>query len=146
MTRKRQGGFTLLEMLISMVITIFGLMGLLAMHTSLSAGTDLAAQTQEGVTVGLQLVEQLRSERVADMMKALTGSSTSALPQTITDYSPQVGRNGLQYHRDVKVTQGPSATLWRVRVEVYWGEDNASGTAAQHRIPFEVIRSNLEQL
>ena len=144
--RRRQGGFTIIEMLIAMVITIFGLMGLMAMHISLSSGNDLSAQTQEGVTLGTQLVEELRGQRVADLMKSLTGSPTAVPPQTILDYLPQTGRNGLQYHRDVKVTQGPSATLWRLRVEVYWNDDNSTGAATQHRIPFEVIRSNLEQL
>jgi hypothetical protein len=98
------------------------------------------------VTLGTEVVEQLRKQRVADMMKALTGSSSAVAPQTIIDYLPQTGRNGLQYHRDIKVTQGPSATLWRIRVEVYWSEDNATGTTAQHRLPFELIRSNQEEL
>ena len=146
MRRRAQRGFTMLEMLIAMTLTVFGLMGVMAMHLSLSAGSDLATRTEEGVTLGSQLVEQLRGERVTDMMQALTGSAVAVPPQTILDYAPQTGRNGLQYHRDVKITQGPSATLWRIRVEVYWNDDNASASATQHRIPFEVIRSSLEQL
>ncbi len=146
MRARKQAGFTLLELLITMSITIFGLMGLMASHISLSSAGDQASQTQEAVTLGTQLVEQLRKERVTDMMKALTGSSAAVAPQTILDYLPQTGRNGLQYHRDVKVTQGPSATLWRIRVEVYWSEDNSTGTTAQHRLTFELIRSNLEEL
>jgi prepilin-type N-terminal cleavage/methylation domain-containing protein len=144
--RRAEAGFTLLELLVAMAITIFGLMGLMAGHLSLSSASDRATETEEAVTLGQQLVEELRAQRVGDLMKSLTGSSTSTAPQTITDYLPQTGRNGLAYHRDVRITQGPTATLWRIRVEVYWNEDNATGATNQHRLPFEIIRSNLEQL
>jgi type IV pilus assembly protein PilV len=142
--RHRERGFTLLELLITMVVTIFGLMGIMALHVSLTQGNDSASRTQEAIAVGTQSIEMLRSKRITDMANTLVGSTSATPPIDVPNFTTVLGRNNVSYTVDVHVTTVPTATnLWRVRVEVHWTDD---GSLTAHTIPFEVIRTVQEAL
>jgi prepilin-type N-terminal cleavage/methylation domain-containing protein len=149
--RRQQSGFTMVELLVTLVVTVFGLMGAMALHASLARGNENAGRTNEATAVGTQLVESLRGARSTDMMKTLTGASTTLPPVDLTGYSTVLGRNGMSYRLDVHVAEvSGQPNLWRIRVEVKWTDDNgtsASSTSATERmIPFEVIRTMQEAL
>ena len=142
--RKSQRGFTLMELLITMVITIFGLMGVMALHISLTQGNDTVNRTQEAVAIGSQALETLREMRPTDMAKALTGSSTATPPYSLTNFTTKLGRNGVSYSVDVSVTaMGATSNLWRIRVVTNWVDD--AGNQA-HALPIELIRTAQEAL
>ena len=140
--RRAERGFTLLELLITMVVTVFGLMGIMAAHVAATRGNATAGQTQEAVAIGTQALEYLRSKRTPDMVQALTGSPSAALPIAVSSYETKLGRNGLSYEVGVAVTE-VSASLWRIRVEVRWLED---GSTVPRMIPIEVVRSTQEAM
>ncbi|HUJ60106.1 MAG TPA: prepilin-type N-terminal cleavage/methylation domain-containing protein [Kofleriaceae bacterium] len=145
MTRRRgQAGFTLIELMITLVVTVFGLMGMMALHISLTAGNDAASRSQEALAVGSEVMESLRSKRATDMMMALTGSTTTLPPVDIINYQTLSGRNGVSYQVDAHVSQvGASANLWKLRIVVNWVEDSSSQT---HTLPIELVRTTQEAL
>lgn len=59
--RRRNAGISLFEALIAMVIMSGGLLGLLAMQTSLSHSADVAKQRSEAVRLAQQQIETMRS-------------------------------------------------------------------------------------
>jgi prepilin-type N-terminal cleavage/methylation domain-containing protein len=141
---KQQRGFTLLELMITLVVTMFGLMGVMAVHLTMTSGSANAGRNSEAIAVGTQMLESLRAERPTDMMQTLTGTSTSLPPVDLTNYTTKTGRNGVSYTIDVHVAPlGVSGNLWRIRVEVKWTEDSST---ASHTLPFEVIRTAQEAL
>ena len=141
---RTQRGFTLMELLIAMVVTVFGLMGIMALHISLTQGTDTVSRSQEAIAIGGQVTESLRSQRGTDMAKTLTGSSTALPPFSVTNYTTKLGRNGVSYQVDVAVTaMGTTSNLWRLRVTVNWVDD-ASNQA--HALPMEIIRTAQDAL
>lgn len=58
---RRQRGFTLLEALIAMLITAFGLLGLAGMQLQMSRNADVAKQRGEATRLAQEQVEALRS-------------------------------------------------------------------------------------
>lgn len=140
--RRRERGFTLLELLVTLVISVFGIMGIMALHASLTRGTSDAGRSQEAVAVGGQVLESLRSKRIADMTDAITGSPSTTPPFANPTFKTMLGRNGLSYAVGVDVV-AVSTELWRLRVEVTWTEDT---TGVTRTIPLEVLRTIREAL
>jgi prepilin-type N-terminal cleavage/methylation domain-containing protein len=149
--KRKQRGFTLLELLLTLTVTTIGLVGLLSLHLSIARGNDLANRSAEAASIGNAALEQLRAARIPDMMQLLTGSPTSTPPVNI-NFGTVAGRNNMTFRRQVKVTQlnNASTSLWLIRVEVGWTEDGAtqgadSGTL-DHMIASEVVRTVEEAL
>jgi type IV pilus assembly protein PilV len=139
--RGRERGFTLMELLITMVVTVFGLMGVMSLHVSMTRGNDTAGRTQEAISIGGQMMETLRSERPADMMTAL---SATAPPVDIAPWVTVAGRNGLSYTVDVHISAVAGNTnLWKIRLEVKWTDD---GSTVERMIPIELVRNNRDAL
>lgn len=139
--RSPEGGFTMMELLLSLAVTVFGLMAVLALHTSLSAGSNLTGQSQEAVAAGAQVMETLRSKRPSVLCNEIM-NGTATVPCTNATYATVLGRNGTSYSVGAAVTI-PSTNLWRVRVEVSWTND-ADG--ATHTVPLEMLRTSKEAL
>jgi hypothetical protein len=131
----------MIELLIALVITVFGLMGVLALHGSLAQGTGAAAQSQEAVSVAKQSIELFRSKRPPDLARELTGSELSSPPFSRPNYVSVIGRNGLTYTVDVAVSL--YQTMWKIRVEVRWTDD---ATGEERMMPFELLRPTMEAL
>lgn len=140
--RHAQRGFTMIELMVTLVVTTFGLMGLLAMNQTFSRGSTSAYQSQEAVTIGQRVVEDLRAKRTADFVTALTGSTAASPPFARDAYTSLAGRNGLTYTVDVAVAS-VSPTLWRMRVVVHWTDD---GTGAAKQLALELLRASTEAL
>jgi prepilin-type N-terminal cleavage/methylation domain-containing protein len=143
--RAGQRGFTLLELLVTLTVTTIGLVGLLSLHVSLTRGNEITSRTQEGSTIANQTLENLRSQRPADMMTTLTGNPATVPPVTVT-IGTAAGRNGLTYSRTVIVT-AVTSTLWKLRVTVSWTDDGAvAGGKFDHAISAEIVRTTQETL
>lgn len=148
---RSERGFTLLELLLTLTVTTIGLVGLLALHLSVSRGNDGASRSAEAQQISTTTLESLRAQSTADMMLTLTGNAAAVPPQTVT--LPTVaGRAGMTYTRTVTVTSVPGAStnLWKIRVVTGWTEDGGSAGAAgglyDHFIAVEVIRTLEEAL
>jgi prepilin-type N-terminal cleavage/methylation domain-containing protein len=149
--RRGQGGFTLLELLITMAVTVIGLMGLMSLHLTTTRGNDIASRSGEGVTIAQQTLEDLRARAFKDMVEALTGNRNTALPIDVVLNVVQ-GRNGMSYRRRAIVQEMTTAStgLVRVRLEVSWTDDGAiqgsDNGVHDHVLVLEVLRTRVEAM
>jgi type IV pilus modification protein PilV len=60
-SRRRQGGFTLVEALIALLVMAFGMLALSGMQLSLSRSSDIAKQRTEAMRLAQRKVDELRS-------------------------------------------------------------------------------------
>lgn len=131
----------MVELLVTLAISTLGLVGVLALHKTLTRGVQDTEQTQEALAFGSRTLESLRAMRVDTMIAAIEPSA-AAPPFGRTGYASWTGRTGTSYQADVQVTEVPgTAGLWRLRIEVHWTE----GTEAR-RIPLEVLRTMRDSL
>jgi Tfp pilus assembly protein PilV len=154
--RRRDGGFTLLELLMTLGVTTIGLVGLLSLHLSIVRGNESASRTAEAAQIGHATLESLRAApQVQDIAALLTGNPTDAPPFDVSwcrraggvVEATAVGRNGMTYRCRVVVTELPAASpdLLRIRVEIGWTDDGAAqgtqGGIFDHLIAVELIRT-----
>lgn len=138
---RAQRGFTLMELMVTLVISVFGLLGVLRIHSTLSRSVSETEQVQEALSFGARTLETLRAMRIDDMVAAISTTGTTP-PLSKDAYATTTGRTGTDYQADVAVTEVPgTGGLWRVRVEVSWTEGEDS-----HRLPVEVLRTTREAL
>ena len=147
---KRERGFTLLELLITLSVTTIGLIGLLSLHLSIARGNDGASRSAEAQQIGAAQIEALRALRSKDMMNALVGNPL-AVPPVVAPAITMAGRAGMTYRIVRKVdTVGSTGSLWRIRVETSWTDDGAAaganGGQLDHTLPLEVVRTMEEAL
>ncbi|HVV86613.1 MAG TPA: type II secretion system protein [Kofleriaceae bacterium] len=146
--RRGQGGFTLLELLVTMAVTIIGLLGLMAMYVATAKGNEATARSSAAVSICQDTLEELRS---TSMTALVAQFGQSDLPID-TDLDTVAGRDGTTYNRHVHVEEltAVSRDLVKMRVEVSWTDDNATaGTdegAHDHLVGLEVVRSTVEGL
>jgi prepilin-type N-terminal cleavage/methylation domain-containing protein len=141
---RRQRGFTLLELLITLAVTTIGLIGLLSLHVSIARGNDGASRFAEATQIANATVEQLRAQKLPEMLKTLTGSTTSTPPIDVV--MPTVtGRANMTYRRRAVLLglNSVSTSLWRLRIEVAWTDDGAAagamGGTLDHLVAAELI-------
>ncbi|HWO27021.1 MAG TPA: prepilin-type N-terminal cleavage/methylation domain-containing protein [Kofleriaceae bacterium] len=154
--RRRQRGFTLLELLITLGITTIALIGLLSLHVSLVRGNDSASRFAEATQIGQAALESLRAARTGGELAALlTGNAGDTPPLDVpwcrrgaSAVEPTAtGRGGMTFRCRVAIEPltTVSGSLWRIRVEVGWTDEGAAqgaqGGALDHLIAVEVIRS-----
>ena len=158
--RRREDGFTLLELLMTLGVTTIGLVGLLSLHLSIVRGNDGASRAAEATQIGHAVLESLRAAHHLDMKEMLTGEPQAALPIDVpfcrrnngVVETTATGRNGMTYRCRVIVISlvSVSAGLSRVRVEIGWTDDGADqgaqGGILDHLIAVEVIRTVEEAL
>jgi prepilin-type N-terminal cleavage/methylation domain-containing protein len=149
--RMHQGGFTLLELLITLTVTTIGLIGLLSLHLSVTRGNDGASRSAEAQQIGVSELESLRAMRLPDMSQALTGSSTLSFP-TPPRVRTRLGRGGVPFTVTSTVTQlsSVSPSLLKIRVVTSWAEEGgtfgSNGGTLDHSLALEVIRTLEESL
>lgn len=145
-----QRGFTLLELLITLSITTVGLIGLLALHLSVSRGNDGASRAAEAQQLTVSELETLRGMTLQQLFDDdNTTGPANALPRTRSQ--TLTGRNGLQYQVTSTVTEvaAVSANVMKIRVVTSWAEDGAAlGADDQfdHSLALEVLRTFQEAL
>ena len=161
--RRRERGFTLLELLMTLGVTTIGLVGLLSLHLSLVRGNDGASRAAEATQIGHAALESLRAARTGEDLAALLTGNTGGTPPFDVPWcgrsgnvalATATGRGGMTYRCRVVVvplySASASASLWRIRVEVGWTDDGAVQGAQDglldHLIAVEVIRSAEEIL
>jgi prepilin-type N-terminal cleavage/methylation domain-containing protein len=144
--RSGQAGFTLLELLVTMAVTVIGLLGLMAMHVATVKGNEATARASAAVSVAQDTLEELRS---TSMTGLVTRFAVTDLPID-ANLNTVVGRDGTTYSRRVRIDEltGVSRDLVKLRVEVTWTEDGqaANGDADDHKVGLEVVRTTLEGL
>jgi type II secretory pathway pseudopilin PulG len=158
--RSREGGFTLLELLMTLGVTTIGLIGLLSLHLSIVRSNDGASRTAEATQIAHATLESLRQARTTDDLTMLLVGLPSPPPIDVpfcrrngnAVEATTVGRNGMTYRCRVVVLALPTAasTIWRIRVEIGWTDDGAAqgaqGGILDHLIAVEMLRTPEEAL
>lgn len=92
MQATKQGGFSLVEVMISLVILSIGVLAITMMQLKLSGATQQARQRSEAVTLATTRIEQMRSTGncVAVAPTSVQGSVGFNLTITCTSNAPEV--------------------------------------------------------
>lgn len=144
--RAAQGGFTLLEVLIAIVILAFGLLGFALLQTANIRFVQSANYRTQATNLAYDLTEQMRSNRFQSAWYAnasfASGSKTAAgvcardigtvtLAQNITRWQCQVVQ---------ALGEGASANVQnnngRIRVDIAWGDQRWDKTNPDARTTF----------
>jgi prepilin-type N-terminal cleavage/methylation domain-containing protein len=145
---RRERGFTLLELLVTMAVTVIGLLGLMAMYVATAKGNEATARSSQAVTIAQDTLEELRSWSL-DAMVTRFGQTDLPIDASLDTVS---GRDGTTYSRRVTVDEvaAVSRDLVKLRVEVTWTDDNAAAGsddgAHDHKVGLEIVRSAIEGL
>jgi prepilin-type N-terminal cleavage/methylation domain-containing protein len=149
-SQRRQRGFTLMELLITLSVTTIGLVGLLSLHLSVSRGNDSASRSAEAQQLCVSELEALRAMSYVTLMQTLSGAGIEGDPATRTTLAD--GRGGMRFTVTSELTNIPkvSANLLKIRVRVTWAEDGATFSGGKgtfdHSLALEVIRTMQEAL
>ena len=158
--QRGQGGFTMVELLVTLAITTIGLAGLMALNVSTGHGNAAAGYAADAVIAAQDTMESLRSMSYGNMLTELTAPGTTlpennpvAIPLPIDVTMPTVaGRAGMTYRRRVVVKEltQASANLALVHVEISYTDDGAvtgsDNGLHDHTLTVELIRSELETM
>ena len=154
----RQKGFSLIEILIAMTVTLIGLAGLLSLHLTSVRGNSRATRTVMASVIAQQTMDELRSLPVQAPAGFVdpTLQSRFGIPSADVPLLPPVqGPDRTSYERFVSVTPlgpggGPLQNLVRVRVEIRWTDEGAAADTTdsrlKHRMVLETIRTNQDLL
>ena len=78
-----EAGFTLVELLVTMIVIASVLLGLIALQTRALVTTTQAKQRQQATAVGNQVLEQLRSLPYASLVKGMNPDALSSDPNIV---------------------------------------------------------------
>lgn len=109
----RQRGFTLLEALVAMLITAFGLLGLVGMQLMLSHNADVAKQRGEATRLAQQSIEVLRS------FTSIEAAAGQLAWQDLAGSNDQIDTN-TQFTRQVTLGGAATDPMRRASVVVSW--------------------------
>jgi prepilin-type N-terminal cleavage/methylation domain-containing protein len=146
-TRARdQHGFTMIEILATLAVTLIGLGGLLTLHHVISEGTASSSQMAEASSIAEEALEEVRQLRFTALETRF-----GAVPIEV-DLEPASGRNERVYERHllVETLAAVSADIFRVRIEVTWTEAGAAAGsddgAHDHTFVLETFRTRQEAM
>jgi type IV pilus assembly protein PilV len=132
--RRGERGFTLLEVLIALLITIIGLAGVLMMQAS---STKANRQNAEFTRASMIAEEALENAR---------GLNISSLVGTTITYPTQT-YNGVVYNNTVTGAEvSTGSNLVRITSTVTYSEDNDTSTIDDRSARFQLIRTKTEML
>lgn len=153
-----QGGFSLLELLVAMSVTVIGLLGLMSLHKTGIQGNQASARLIEATAVGQQTMEEIRSIPIQSTVPGertlldLPTPAATSLPIVNGALLPVVGRGGMEYRRVLNAQELTSVSpdLVRIQITISWTDDGAEPTNPNprfhHQLSFEVIRTRQETL
>ena len=109
----REEGFTLIEIMITLVILSIGLLALAGLQISAIKGNSFSRRMTTAVIMAEQTIEQIRSTPYSNIQ---------------SQSSSQVVASNMNFHRQVDVTDntGPSSNTKTVQVTVTWVDGGKS--------------------
>ncbi len=147
-----QAGFTLIEVLIALTVTVVGLMGLLSLHTTTLKGNRDASRSAEATTIAQRTMEEVRAMPIDDGTVSSIVGKYGPISFNNVPMDTAFGRAGIMYTRALTVEEltAVSEDLIRIRVVIEWadGGDDPSTVADidKHKISLELVRTRQEAL
>ena len=146
-------GFTLIEIMVTVLILVTGLAGLVMMAVGSTRSSAASMNFNRGTAYGEELLEQMRERDYDDLeLDANIASGPGCDPagnppwdipgdQGVTDEDLPGNPTQITFERDVTVTCLPDSTLKRVIVEVRWDDEVSTRRGTPHSIKFETYRT-----
>jgi len=132
--REREGGFTLLEVILAISILTVGILAIAAMQISAIRGNAFASGVTEGATWSAAQIEQLMDLRWdASGLQDTDGDGTAGLEDTGAQADHQSVEEGYNIHWNV-AEGGVTANTKTVTVIVTWSEHGAPKEVSMHRV------------
>jgi prepilin-type N-terminal cleavage/methylation domain-containing protein len=132
---RRQGGFTMIEIMVSLGLLVIGLAGVLALHTATVRGNRVSRQLERARVLAVQLMEDLRGRPMTILPDLCTGD-------TIDTIEPV---EGAVYSRSCTLTAVTGAADLRLLVaRVSFPSDDDDGTT--HEAALQMLRTVQENL
>jgi len=141
--RLDQQGFTMIEVLVTLAVTLIGLGGLMTLHHVVSEGTGSASRMAEASAIAETALEEVRQLGFAQI------ESQFGVPPIDTELEEAAGKGERVYERRLLIDplDSVSPDLFRVRIEVSWTDDGAaSGGDHDHTFVLESFRTRQEAL
>ena len=110
-TRKREGGFTMVELLIAVLLTTVAMVGIIALFVSQNRAANTSRRSSEATALAIDKLEKLRT-----MSSPATGSDTVDVQ----------GGSGGAFTRNWTVTAGSG--YYDITVQVQWDDQSGSNT------------------
>jgi prepilin-type N-terminal cleavage/methylation domain-containing protein len=123
--RRRERGFTLVEVMVALGILAFGILAIASMQTASLGGISFAGNTTDATTVAMNQMDALIPIAWNSPQLAIGG------PYNL----PDVGRFKVRYD----VTAGPMTNTRNIRVRVEWNEKGAPKTTSLTYTKMDVI-------
>ena len=141
-----QQGFSLIEVLVALTVTVIGVMGLLTMHVSAIRGNQYISKAAEANVIAKGTFERLRGQTIDEIEARFS-------PLPIVDWvmNPVSGHAGQVYRRQLNVAVSPLSTelIW-FQIDVMWTDEGATpgsnGGIHDHTISLETVKTRGETL
>ncbi len=150
---RQQGGFSLIEVLIAMVVTVVGLLGLMSMHTTSVRSNRSSSDLVMATAIAQQTMEEVRTlPFVSPTPTARSITSVFGATPINVALTPVLGQADKPFQRQLTIEPvlAVSPDLLRIRVVVSWTEDGAPIATAdprlRHQFALETIRTRQEIL
>ena len=151
--QRRQRGFTMVELLVVMGVSLFGLAGLMSVYTSASRANSSVGYSAEAIDVCERTMEEFRSTSIANIEGRVEYGVITPAGWGPVDHheGDATGRNGVIFSRKVSAQEtAASAGLVRIEVDVSWsdnGDDpDVAPASTVHNVTLEMIRTRVESL
>ena len=112
---QKNGGFTLLEVLVAMVILTVGLLGMASLSIGIIKGNELSKEVSSATTCAREKMEDVERLGYADT-PATSGTVTEAY-NSITEY-PHCKRE------TIIAVDTPATDMKTITITVYWDSDS----------------------
>ena len=138
--RRKDRGFTLVELLIALAISMVGLLGLMALQMIAIRANGASRNFAEAVSLAQEKLEMLQIAPVA------TFTTTAAVTEVLTPTSTPRSPSQFTYNRVTTITTNGTQAIFKV--EVNWADANLSNgvvtyaaTATTHKVTMYDLRS-----
>jgi len=129
--RRPDGGFTLMEVMVSLVVLAIGMLGIMALQATTVRGNRMSRELERARVYAAAIMEDLRG-------RDLTGLSGDTQLDDVTTV------DGVTYHRKYTVAASGGANLKLLTVEVSFAENGQ--TSETHKATLQMLRTTMEKL
>jgi prepilin-type N-terminal cleavage/methylation domain-containing protein len=142
--RTGERGFTLIELMVTMAVSLIGVAGLLQLHRTMSKGNQMNARQLEATNFAEAALEAVRGKSSAELTSIYGDFPIDAA------LAPRLGRNDLEFSGRLKVelVGEPPMELIRLRTEIRWTDPGAvpgsGGGVYDHIVNLELLRTQDE--
>ncbi len=127
--RRSESGFTMIEIMVSLVVLVLGLLGIMALQATTVRGNRMSRELERARVYATAIMEDLRQKDGA----TLTGGT---LEDVTTD-------DGVTYQRSYSVS-GVAGNLRLITVQVTFHENGEESET--HTATLQMIRTTLEKM